>query len=134
MSTWKTCVAAMLAQGLTPDSFWPQAFFTTHLGSPGARFGGRLHQVRRALEAEGFYLTARGQQGLGYLLSQRAVLQKVRGHSRCVTRYATRAHVLITALDTTRLSQTDRLVAANLAEKAAIRLALNQRPRHFYRP
>lgn len=129
--SWQTCVTDMLARGLAHKQTWPMTFFasTLSMAPTDPLIHTRITKVRQALEKHGFYLSARGQKGQGFILiDQSKLLRKGQAHGRCAKKYATRAYTLLSTMATDKLDVTEAQRHAALTEKAAIRMALVRRP------
>lgn len=67
---WQTTLAAMRKEGIRYGQTYSMEFFELGLGAnrDSIGFGRAVSEIRRELEHDGFYLSARGQSGNGYVI------------------------------------------------------------------
>ena len=124
---WETTLAEMRREGVEAGKSYSTEWFEARLVAKQDTlpFGLAVSAIRRALEHDGFYLTARGQAGSGYvLLSERANLAVMLSYERGGIDALQRAVILGSSTNLAKLTEGERrrheATLSRIAQKAAL--------------
>ena len=124
---WQTTLAAMRKEGVRYGSTYSMESFELRLGAnrDSAEFGFALAAIRRELEHDGFYLSARGQAGNGYvILPPEENADIMLGYQKTAIDCLTRGVILGTNTKLVTLTESERrrheALLARMAQKAAL--------------
>lgn len=127
---WKGCLEQMLRDGVEYGKTYESTFFEQSLrcGRDTMQFGLGISEIRRALEAKGFYLSGRGQKGDQFIIlppeGNRKILE---AYQRAAFDAMKRGVILGTNTRLDSLSVEDRRKHEAVLEKMAFRTVLMQR-------
>lgn len=124
---WQTTLATMRKEGVAYDKTYSTEWLEQRLGanSDSVEFGFAISAIRRELEYEGFYLTARGQSGNGFvILPPEDNADVMLGYQRTAIDSLRRGVILGTNTKLETLTSDERrrheAVLARLAQRAAL--------------
>lgn len=124
---WQTTLATMRKEGVRYGQQYSMEFFELRLGAnrESAEFGFALAAIRRELEHDGFYLSARGQAGNGYaILPPEENADIMLGYQKTAVDCLTRGVILGTNTKLKTLTEPEcrrhEVVLARMAQKAAL--------------
>jgi hypothetical protein len=130
---WEGCLDKIRESGLAYGKHFPMAWLESELRCPPntIEFGVAISNINNELLDEGYYLTAREQQGAGYVVAHPDRAESVadnwqRESFRCMAK-AIRLTNGILANDAAQLDAATRRRLEKKAERNAVRLALMNR-------
>lgn len=122
---WKTCVEAMLAEGVVFGKTYTAEYFEERLKCKRdeMKFGLAVSQVRRALESSGFYLSGRGLKGDSFIILEPNRNQEIMGSYASAALDALKRGVILgTNTRVDMLTEEERRRHESMLEKLASRM------------
>lgn len=127
---WENCLREMRETGVSYGSSFSRRWMEDRLGCSwhSAAFNGDVHAIRRELELDGLYLSARGQGENGYVILQpEGNAEQARRNDRLIMSLAKRTVALLSATDTKGMTPDQRRRHDSTLDIAARRMALLSR-------
>lgn len=127
---WKNALEEMRKKGLAYGQSWPAEFFERHLkvARDNIQYGLGISFIREELEADGFYLSGRGQKGNQFvILPPSSNADVMKSYQRHAARSLARGVILGTNTSLETLTDAERKKHENTLRKMATKAVLMQR-------